>query len=111
MPPHLPGADPAFLDPNGEGLFLPVNGLASVQANCLPDYTTQLFDLANQPIGNAVDCSYLEQNLTFRVTYTQPAILAGEGADPGQAPSGTDLQVAGDCPVYPVIRARKTLAP
>ena len=57
------------LDPNGEGLFLPVNGLASVQANCLPDYTTQLFDLANQPIGNAVDCSYLEQNLTFRVTY------------------------------------------
>lgn len=58
------------LDPAGSGQFLPVNGLANIQANCLPDYTSMLFDQSNNPLGNVVDCSSLGKNLTFKITYT-----------------------------------------
>lgn len=57
------------LDPNGQGHFTPDKGLANIQANCLPDYTSDVYNAANQSIGDLVDCDYLEQNLTFRITY------------------------------------------
>ncbi len=57
------------LGPDGTALFTVENGLANIQANCLPDYTVMLTDDWDQPIANPVDCSQLGKNLTFKVTY------------------------------------------
>ncbi|MBK7342798.1 MAG: hypothetical protein IPJ06_06600 [Saprospiraceae bacterium] len=71
------------LDPSGQGHFTPVNGLANIQANCLPDYTSQLFDPDNNPLGDLVDCTQLGNNLTFKITYTPTGNHCWGGAHPG----------------------------